>query len=256
MLCESVRELPTNFDGWVAEPKIDGVRALLEQNKITGRNGNDYTYKFPELKTDIDAVIDGEIVCQNESFESTASRVHTKDLFQIKLLSKKFPVVFKVFDILEINGRDLTNLPLLERKELLNTIDFKNSNYEILPFYQGQEKIEWLWDDVKVKDSEGIILKREDSRYVDKRSPNWVKLKNFKEAILEFNAYEEHPKGILLKNDNGHRVNVNGYQAINVLAILQTTGKVKAEVQYLSYNKETDAYRFPSFRGLYSEEKK
>jgi DNA ligase-1 len=248
MLCEAIAELPKDLSGWIAERKIDGVRALYKKGRIFGRNGTDFTDKFPELKADIDAVLDGEIVCEGENFENIQSRVHTKDLFSIRLLSKKYPVIFYVFDILEYEGENVSLLPLMERKAYLDKVVVP-ARYEKLSYVEG-EAIGLLWQEVKANDQEGIVLKRKDSIYVGKRSPAWLKLKNFKEAVLEFTDYEEHPKGILLKDGLGHRVNVNGSQATQVLAILTTTGKVKAEVQYLSYNKETDAYRFPSFRGL------
>ena len=130
----------------------------------------------------------------------------------------------------------------------------------INPYWKNIKLLEWhdnpikLFEMVKVQDSEGIILKHKQSLYTPNyRSKMWLKIKLFKEAIMEFDGFEymsNAEKGITLTNKEGYRVACLGSQSLNVLHILQKEGKVKAKIQYLQKIKDSGRYRFISFRGV------
>jgi bifunctional non-homologous end joining protein LigD/DNA ligase-1 len=116
----------------IFEPKLDGTRALIykNENKITIINRRDFVlnFRYPELleiEKNIkgNAVLDGEIIVLdkegNVNFYQLAEREHVSDKFRIKLLSEVMPATFIVFDILWLDGKELIDKPLLERKEIL-----------------------------------------------------------------------------------------------------------------------------------------
>jgi len=123
-------------------------------------------------------VLDGEIVGDN--FNAVQHRVHRERELDIKIAASVYPCVFEIFDILQVNGEDLTKRPLLERKEILaEALD--GERIQFVPFVA--EKGTVLFEQIKKEGGEGIIAKRKLSTYqVGKRSPDWLKIKTFKEA--------------------------------------------------------------------------
>jgi len=172
-----------DWDNWIAELKLDGVRCIAYLNnetKLWGRHDNDLTQKFPELQgihlvVKKPCVLDGEIVCQ--SFEGIQRRVHKEKPLDIKIASKLYPAVYEVFDIIYLDGEDLTKKPLVMRKNILEEILDFNLNIRFLPyFFDGVA----LFETAKQPGWEGIIAKRINSRYeLGKRSKAWLKIKNF-----------------------------------------------------------------------------
>lgn len=258
MMCYSIKseELPHYADkGYIAENKFDGLRMVYRygkfftQDRKTFNDSRDVSFKFPELKTakPINAVLDGEILCSDGKFESTGGRIHLKDELLIKINSKKNPVEFHIFDIIEINGKSCGELPLFQRKELLKSLVLENPNYKIVEF---SEDIGKMWQDIVNNKGEGIVLKNKNSSYVNKRSHDWIKCKNFKEAIVTCESYDENPKGIAVMMSNGQRLQIAGSQSTEVKDRLDSEGSVKVEIQYLTLDSKTNLYRFPSYRGL------
>ena len=124
MLAEAGK-LPTNDDGWAYEMKWDGVRASVEVTpagvRIMSRLGNDVTARYPELQALADAlapvraVLDGEIVALDESgrpsFGKLQNRMHA-DARKALQFAASMPVVLMLFDVLEVDGNDVTALAL------------------------------------------------------------------------------------------------------------------------------------------------
>jgi bifunctional non-homologous end joining protein LigD len=134
MLATKGDHVPTGAE-WAHEVKWDGVRILLD---VTGgaarahsRNGNVVTPAWPEL-TQLpdglpDLLLDGEMIALNErgtpDFRVLQHRMHVRNQAEVAKLVGRIPATFMVFDVLRIGGRDLTGLPLTERRELLEGLD-------------------------------------------------------------------------------------------------------------------------------------
>ncbi len=132
MLSEN-RVAPPGSLEYIFEVKWDGIRALItledDQIVIKSRNQNDITLQFPELQIGPKAfratngLFDGEIVCLDDKgrpiFKRVINRLMSTGPSTIEKLSKTNPVYCYVFDCLYLDGRSLTNEPLLKRKEWL-----------------------------------------------------------------------------------------------------------------------------------------
>ena len=153
MLLDEI-EKPFNSKDYIYELKFDGVRTIFHVGKNTfklyGRRGTDFTSLYPELK-DIqknikhDCIFDGEIVTfldNKPSFSKLQERTHAKNKEKIKSLIEQVPVVFMVFDILYLDGRDLTKEPLMERKKLLKK--FSDTEHFIKVKYVEEKGKEWI----------------------------------------------------------------------------------------------------------------
>jgi bifunctional non-homologous end joining protein LigD len=161
----SRRSEPFDSDQFIYELKIDGFRALAHidagRSELVSRNGNTFR-GFTDLATWIaqhvrveSAVIDGEIVCVDES-----GRPVFRDL-----LFRKRQCVFIAFDLLFLNGKDIRVLPLLERKVALKKLlRRKRSRILYLDHVEGDGRL--LFEQIVKMDLEGII--REVAKSTDK----------------------------------------------------------------------------------------
>lgn len=204
MLLDEI-EQPFNSKDYIYELKFDGVRTILHTGKNTfklfGRRKTDFTNLYPELKEiqksiKHDCIFDGEIVTFVKgvpSFLKLQERTHAKKKEKIKSLVEQVPVVFMVFDILYLDGVDLTNKSLMERKKLLDS--FSDTETFIKVKYV-EEKGKELFKKVKKMNFEGIVAKKKDSVYeIGERVESWIKIKNLKEEKFFVGGYFE-------KNEN------------------------------------------------------
>ena len=211
-------EIIAKVERCAVEPKIDGLRAqlhLLEDNKVRifSRNLEDTTAMFPELVKGLvkqaggqTVILDGEAVAydpatgQYHPFQVTGTR---KRKYGIEKLRKTLPLKLFAFDILYLDGEDLTDRPYTERRECLEQLlgdgrepPDRETKTTCLP-------TEWIADpdgqvlllsDQRIVDTaaeldayfyatvglgqEGIVAKRLDSLYqAGARNYNWIKLK-------------------------------------------------------------------------------
>lgn len=109
---------------WLFEIKWDGYRAIAElkgkDTRFYSRNGLTYNKAYPKIynelvKLKIDATLDGEVVVFRDGMPSFQAIQNYKS-------TQNLPIQFIVFDCLHLNGKDLTKLKLIERKELLKSI--------------------------------------------------------------------------------------------------------------------------------------
>lgn len=263
MLCdkkmvEQARHLPLNE--FVVEEKVDGTRcvATVSETVELESRGNIITHRYPELKEALiglgvsgKTVLDSEIVQLVEGksdFNALQPRLLLENKLRIELLSREKPCTFIVFDALKINGFDLTNLPLTERQKRLKEF-LKGKENQRIQFVKQYPSLEQGWKEVKEKELEGVILKKKESVYSHTRSPCWIKVKAVKEAILDFDGYEENPKGITLTNPQGIRVSCAGQQSEQVKETIDKTGRATVCIQYLNKGKSGN-YRQPTFKKL------
>ncbi len=183
-------EKPPAGAGWIYEIKWDGVRAVCfvenGATKIIGRRGTMMDRQYPELRdlaTFLDAksaVLDGEIAVLDEagraSFGRIQPRIMASDNGAIEQLARTRPAVFFVFDLVYLNGYDLTRVPLRERKRLLRSIIKPGC-----PALRYSEEFDadpvQLLDLVRAQGLEGLMAKRSDSIYQTRRGGDWIKMK-------------------------------------------------------------------------------
>jgi len=170
--------------GWVHEVKWDGIRALVdvtpERVRITTRNENEVAVAYPELHglagLGRDLLLDGEIVALGSgapSFRDLADRMHVRDAAKAVRLAERNPVTLIVFDLLRIDGTDVSALPLVERRELLVALGLDDPAWQVPPTYDDGQL---LLDAAEAQGLEGIVSKKLSSRYrPDHRSKDWLK---------------------------------------------------------------------------------
>ncbi len=176
-------------DAWLHEVKWDGVRILLDTDpaaaagvRMYSRNGNDVTPAWPELSAsplgDRDLLIDGEVIALNDrglpDFRVLQHRMHLRNRQEVARLATTIPATYMVFDLLRLDGRDLSDLPLEERRDLLAGLDLAETRWQVPAAYDDGAM---LFDATLQQGLEGVVSKRRDSRYeFGTRSPHWRKL--------------------------------------------------------------------------------
>ena len=184
-------KLPASDEGWAAEVKWDGVRAIAYcrpgRLQLQSRNLRDVTAQYPEVRRlsrqlgAVDAVLDGELVAFDEnglpSFERLQQRIHQTDEAVVRRRMKSHPVTYVIFDLLYLDGHDLTAQPYSRRRELLEGLDLSGPSWQT-PAYSTGQAAELLAASAE-QGLEGIVLKRLDSSYAPgKRGGAWLKVKN------------------------------------------------------------------------------
>lgn len=189
MLAESVSK-PFSGKDWIFEVKWDGFRAIayIQNNlfSVQSRNGNELKRNFPEIeeltKFAKNVVVDGEIVIMKSGkvdFHSLQERGHLISVKDIEELQRSSPATYIVFDILEKDGKPLVDLPLMERKAILEESVKEGSLIVINDFVEG--KGEQFYQAILQHDLEGMVAKRKDSIYEQGlRTGSWLKIKNLK----------------------------------------------------------------------------
>jgi bifunctional non-homologous end joining protein LigD len=187
MLATSVEE-PFDDPDWLFEIKWDGYRAVafIAKGKVrlVSRNQNDLTAQYPELHNlaaSIKAervILDGEIAALDEegrsSFSLMQQRTGIREGNRRTTARRDIPVLYYVFDLLYLDGYDLHRVPLEQRKNALAHITDTTGQVRYSDhFTQGKG----LFDVARQKGLEGILAKRRDSYYEERRSQAWLKIK-------------------------------------------------------------------------------
>src|ERR1700719_2085500 len=184
---------------WIYEIKFDGYRALAlrdgSETRLLSRNQKDLGSKFPEVKDSIAAldvqevIIDGEIVALDEKGRSSFQLLQSFDMGQ-----EKPPILFYAFDLLRLDGKNLQNLPIEERKAKLEEL-LKKPPGVIRYSVSFTKDIKELLARAQKMGLEGLIGKRSGSRYeAGKRTGAWVKIKLHQEQEFVIGGYTE-PEG-------------------------------------------------------------
>lgn len=170
-------------DEWIHEIKYDGYRIICfiknKKIKLITRNGNDWTSDFSSLLPEIEAlnlnnvIFDGEMVAIDK--KGKLSFQFLQDSIKKNI---ETPYIYFIFDILYCNGYDLTQIPLIDRKALLQTI-LENYSHQNDVIYSkhiiGHGSL--VFQEACAQEMEGIISKKIDSPYEFHRSHAWVKSK-------------------------------------------------------------------------------
>ncbi len=189
---------PFDREGWIFEDKYDGIRALsyIRDGKlrIVSRNQKPMTMRYPELKhlpkwvKATDAILDGEIIVLNKkgtaSFQDLQARFGVTNASTIGRLVKSQRIVYFVFDLIYLDGYDLTPACLLDRKATLAKILRPHEVFQVAP--HAARKGTKLFRAAERLHLEGIMAKNGASRYEQRRSSEWLKIKTTmrQEAVI------------------------------------------------------------------------
>jgi DNA ligase D-like protein (predicted ligase) len=195
MDCAPVSKLPDG-PGWVFEIKFDGYRAVAvkSDNRVSlfSRRRKSFDHHYPLIVEALaelpeGSVVDGEIVALDESgrpnfnllqnFRSEASRIH-----------------YFIFDLLVCQDRDLTKLPLVERRKLMKSLKLGSGRIRIAEQFEASAND--MLAAVRQQGLEGVIAKRKDSLYEPgKRTGSWVKCRVNRGQELVIGGYIPGPHG-------------------------------------------------------------
>ncbi len=151
------------FEGpeWIFERKLDGIRLLAFKKgrdvRLLSRNRLPQNASYPEVAEAVEALPVREVILDGEA---------------TGVWGKGGPVAYHVFDMMWLDGRDLTSLPLDDRRALIGDLPFRPPMRRVAAL-EGREP----WTRACREGWEGVIAKRRDSLYEQRRSPHWLKMK-------------------------------------------------------------------------------
>jgi bifunctional non-homologous end joining protein LigD len=190
MLATLAEDIPRGA-GWVFEVKWDGYRAVATiaggEAVLTSRNGNDLTARFPSVAKEVakaiktpDCVVDGEVCALDESGRSSFSAMQQG--------KAGTPFVYYAFDVLEVDGEPLIDLPFVERRKRLDKLlDKRNRTVRLSETFDDGRA---LYEAAKQQRLEGMLAKRLDSRYSPgRRTREWLKIKTHGEQEFVIAGY-------------------------------------------------------------------
>jgi bifunctional non-homologous end joining protein LigD len=176
MLATLASDVPLG-DDWLHEVKWDGYRTIARlaggEATLTSRRGNDLTGRFTTVARALaravrtpDCVLDGEVCALDEEGRSSFSVMQ----------QGSGPLVYYAFDVLEVDGEPLLELPLRERRSrLAELLDLRDGAVRLSEAFEDGQA---LYDAAREQGLEGVIAKKADSRYQPgRRTRDWLKVK-------------------------------------------------------------------------------
>jgi bifunctional non-homologous end joining protein LigD len=185
---------PFHLPGWIYEEKYDGIRILAYKEgthvELITRNNIERTERYPEVAAAVGKLkprtllLDGEVVVFDK---------HNVSHFQL-LQQGKSPVKYAVFDCLYRNGKDLRNAPLRDRRETLTELPRGGGTGTIVISAELAANGLKAFEVAKKRKLEGLVAKNLESKYVEKRSREWLKVKVNRESEFVIAGYTK-PSG-------------------------------------------------------------
>lgn len=234
---------PFDREGWVYEIKWDGYRAVAFLNDgkadLRSRNDKSFVEKFYPVvdalkKWKINAIVDGEVVVLGEK--------GTSDFGDLQNWRSEADgdLYYYVFDIVWLEGKDLTQLPLTERKKILETVMPESDVIKLSAAFE-ESGLEFF-ETAKRMGLEGIMAKKADSEYVQgDRTKNWLKIKA--------NKRQEVVIGGFTKNDGTSKLFSSLLVGVFKKNKLIYTGKVGT-----GFNDKTQAEMMKKFKPLITKQ--
>jgi bifunctional non-homologous end joining protein LigD len=197
---------PFSSEEWLYEIKFDGYRSLAFIDdgdvRLISRNQNEMTSLYPELRglpsliKAKQAVLDGEVVALDDqgrpSFSLMQQRAGIRSGIKRTRSNPEIPVLYYVFDLLYLDGFNLMKVNLEERKEMLKSIVTESDILRYSEHFIGEG--DQLYEAAKQQGLEGIIAKRRNGCYEQKRSREWLKLKITRRQECVIGGYTD-PRG-------------------------------------------------------------
>src|SRR3954452_19639871 len=183
MLATKGTHVPAGAE-WLHEVKWDGMRVLVEVRdgrlRLWSRNEKDVTVTFPELHglADLgrDVLLDGEVVAFLDgvpTFGALADRLPVGNPRRASVLAEVNPVTLLLFDVLRLDGQDVTGRQLQERRRMLEDLGLMDTHWQVPATYDDGEM---LLEATERQRLEGIVSKKRDSLYFPgRRTADWLK---------------------------------------------------------------------------------
>jgi bifunctional non-homologous end joining protein LigD len=187
-------------EDWLLERKFDGERCIARKMgidvRLESRSGKDLTGTYPEVRAAVagqharELLLDGEVVAYDvdqTSFTRLQQRLGVSSPSPEQVA--KFPVVYCVFDLLEVDGDDLTDRPLVERRSRMAKTIRSSSALQRSEAWRDDSQRRFA--EACRSGWEGLIAKRADAPYVAGRSKDWLKLKCVWEQEFVIGGYTD-----------------------------------------------------------------
>ena len=187
-------------DDWLLERKFDGERCVARKRggevRVESRTGTDLIGTYPEVREAVAAqqarelLLDGEVVAydgEQTSFGRLQQRLAVRN--PSAELVAEYPVVYTIFDLLEVDGEDLTQRANVERRARLAKAIRPRAAVQLSEAWRGDS--ERRFANACRSGWEGLIAKRADAPYVAGRSRDWLKLKCAWEQELVIGGYTD-----------------------------------------------------------------
>jgi bifunctional non-homologous end joining protein LigD len=183
--------LPPREEQYGFEVKWDGIRTVLYadhgHSELRGRNGSDFTPRYPEVRElarslgSRRVVLDGEVVAFDDqgrpSFERLQSRMHLASDSAVRRRKRDIPATYVIFDLLYLDGHTTMGLTYEERRELLEALELEGPAWRTPTYHRGEGKA--LLAATRELGIEGIVAKKLDCPYQPgARASHWIKVKN------------------------------------------------------------------------------
>jgi DNA ligase D-like protein (predicted ligase) len=180
---------PFSGEGWLFEPKFDGIRciaSICQQEVILwNRRLSVINQAFPEIvdalpdAVNTDCTLDGEIIIMEggkPDISAILKRMSTGSSLAAQLKARSTPAQYVVFDIVKLGGESLISHPLLERKQILARTIHGNDRIALTVYVEKSG--EMYFEAAQRSGFEGVVAKRIDSPYLPGvRSTQWVKFR-------------------------------------------------------------------------------
>lgn len=191
---------PPSGDEWLHELKFDGYRMVCHLNRgkaeFWSRNGKNWTEKFPNLAAAVktlpvvNAILDGEVVVVDKAGRSSFQALQQS----MGRGGDKVPAfVFEIFDLIYLEGYNLTHTPLRERKSLLESLLQSGKSKAAKSVLRYSDHVEGngalFFKQACEYGIEGIVSKLADSPYESTRNRNWLKTKCIKRQEFVIAGY-------------------------------------------------------------------
>ena len=219
---------PFDSDEYIYELKLDGERciAYLDRDKTILKNKRNILMlpKVPELaeihkNVNVRCILDGELAVIKDGrpdFFEIQKRSMMSNPVKIDMAAKKYPACFTAFDILYYENRQVTDLPLTERKELLQkAVISENGRFAVSRFIE-KNGIQF-YALAEQQELEGIVAKRKDSKYYfDKRTKDWIKIKYLQDDDFVVLGYVPKENSIILGQYSNGQLVYKGHVTLGV----------------------------------------
>jgi len=243
---------------WIYELKLDGIRcvAYLDKSGATLRNkrNKDVTAIYPELvlihkQAKNRCILDGEVFVLKDGrtdFFEMQRRALMGNKFRIDLAAAKLPVSFVAFDLLYLDGDQITGRPLMERKKLLEKTVSDSERLAVSRYIE--QKGVALYEAAEKQELEGVVAKRKDSKYYfGKRTKDWIKCKALLDEDFVICGYYQKAENIVSVILGSYAAGNLVYRGHVVMGVSREDYRRMAAAERA--RKENHCASFPDFEG-------
>ena len=222
---------PFDSEDFLYELKLDGERciAYLDNDRTLLKNKRNVLMlpKVPELSeihrnVNVRCILDGELAVIKDGkpdFFEIQKRSMMSNPVKIDMAAKKYPACFTAFDILYYDDHQVMDLPLTERKELLQkAVQSENSRFAVSRYIEKNGIS--FYNLAEQQELEGIVAKRKDSKYyLDRRTKDWIKIKYLQDddfVIMGYFPKENSMNSIILGQYRTNELIYKGHVTLGV----------------------------------------